>query len=133
MCQKVMFPGAVTPRVLTTAAVPKWMNLLRKSHRFFLKHLFSQNENTAMQAGSALNSLWEIKRRLAGFRKVCSLLISCTVKAEACLWRAAYRGSVCSLNMVSSAGQEARFLKVGVCNINISSWDCCPRLWSSSQ
>lgn len=43
------------------------------------------------------------------------------------------RGSVCRLNVVSSAVQEACFLKVGVCNINISSWDCCPRLWRSNQ
>lgn len=61
------------------------------------------------------------------------LLIVCSEKAEACLRKAVNRGSVCMLNVVSSAVQETCLLKVGVCNINISSWDCCPRLWRPNQ
>lgn len=61
------------------------------------------------------------------------LLIVCSEKAEACLRKAVNRGSVCRLNVVSSAVQETCLLKVGVCNINISSWDCCPRLWRPNQ
>lgn len=61
------------------------------------------------------------------------LLIVCSEKAEACLRKAVNRGSVWLLNVVSSAVQETCLLKVGVCNINISSWDCCPRLWRSNQ
>lgn len=119
---------------LMSGAFPKWRDSLRKSYQFFLKHLFLLNESTAMQTGSALNWLWEGKRRLAGYRKVCSWLIICAARAESCLQRDVWRkGGFGSLSVVSGAGQEACFLKVGVCNTNIRSWNCCPRLWRAGQ
>lgn len=79
--------GGVVHRVLVTAALPERRNLLRKPPWFFVKHLFSQTEHTARQAGASFICLGE-EKRLAGLRKGCSVLISCAVKAGAYLRRA---------------------------------------------